>query len=185
MKDKIHQIGSELVSSSDDIEFTAQRNIVQELFPYIYLASRRMSLRAISRWLASEHKVKLSDVAIARAMRNADTHWRRMVEAIEPAARIFADAHDMDPATVLRDGELFEVLETKPPKLAGVGNEAMERAYDEYTSAAAVLRNDWFAYPEEVRAQCWRHLGVLQSSEGVVKGKKHEHGKRSKTRSAR
>jgi len=185
IKDIVRQIGSKLVEHSEIGEFTAQRSIIEELFPYIYLASRRMSLRSISRWLATENNVKLSDVAIARAMRNAETHWRNMAEAIEPAARIFAEAHDVESVEVLRDERIFEELEPKPPILSVPDGESPVEAYNKYTDSAKVLRNDWFCYPETVRAQCWRHLGILGLDKGEVKGRKHEERKRSKSRSAR
>ncbi len=176
MKDRIHQIGSELVRSSAKAEFTAQRSIVDDLFPYIYLASRRMSLRAISRWLAAEHGIKLSDVAVARAMRNADKHWREMVEEIEPAARQFADAHDAHAVEVLSDEKLFEALEVKPPIL----DADVSEAYDRYVEAAGILRNRWFGYPEEVREQCKRHLGLLELEKGETRGKSNERRGRNK-----
>lgn len=170
MNDEMRQIGSELIEFSKEAEFTGQRSIIGELFPYIFLASRRMSLRAISRWLESAKGIKLSDVAIARAMRNSEKHWAALVDEIEPAARRFADAHNVSAADLLKDEDLFVHLETRPPTLAG----SPEVEYDAYIDAAQIIRNKWFNYPDEVRQQCWRHFGVLLQQDPVPEVKKNE-----------
>jgi hypothetical protein len=129
-----------------------------------------MSSRAISRWLASEQNIKLSDVAIARALRKAEQHWKTIVQTIEPAARRFADAHDVDAVDILKDQSLFEHLESQPPILDGSPDEQ----YDLYTGAASFLRNKWFGYPDQVRAQCWRHLGIIGGISNKNKGDDNE-----------
>jgi len=179
MNDNWREIGAELMEHAADAEFTAQRGVVEELFPYIFMASRRMSLRAITRWLAEAHGVKISVVAIARAMRNAEAHWRELVEAVEPAARIFAEAHDLEPAEVLRNADMFFHFEGQPPKITEDLNGEPGRAIDEYGRACAALRNRWFAFPEEVRAQGWRYVAVVVDT---ASKEARKHAKRSARR---
>lgn len=165
--------GTALIEHSKE-QFTAQRSIIGEWFPYIYVASRRMSLRAISRWLKDEQGIKLSVVAIARAMHNEERHWRELAEDIEPAARVFAEAHNAYPAEILSRQELFEALELKPPRLTTPPDGGVPAEYDDYLNAGRVLRNRWFAYPEEVRDQCRRHLGALESARAEREGMEDE-----------
>ena len=165
MQDDWSQIGDGLVEyARNEAEFTAQRSVIDELFPYIYVASRRMSLRAISRWLLEAQGIKLSVVAIARAMRNIEEHWRELVEAVEPAARVFGQAHGVEAKDVLLDEGRFFDMETMQPMLSG-DDDTVRREYLEYSAATATLRHRWFEYPEEVRTECRRHVGWFNLSE--------------------
>lgn len=161
--------GQALIDYSKE-EFSAQRSVIGDWFPYMYIASRRMSLRAISRWLKEEQRIKLSFVAIARAMQNAERHWQELAESIEPAARVFGEAHKATLVDVLTRPELFEALELKPPRLTRGADGTIEAAMDEYMEAASVLRNRWFAYPQEVRDECRRHIACLSHDEPTAIG---------------
>jgi hypothetical protein len=80
------EIGQKLVGHSKSTEFTATRGLVIELFPFIFEASERMSARAISRFLAEEQRIKLSQVTITRALGDPKKSWLSYFENIEPAA---------------------------------------------------------------------------------------------------
>ena len=54
MKDIMNQVRQALVEHAKQADFSAQRGLIDELFPAIFQASKRMSLRAISRWLRDE-----------------------------------------------------------------------------------------------------------------------------------
>lgn len=146
------RIGKELADFADrEAEFSAQRGIVEELFPYIYHASKRMSTRAISRWLAERHRIKLSAVTIAKALREADKFWAATVEEVAPAAQIVAAAHGVSVSDVLLDREVFAALrraQGKPIVVAG----AVE--YAQYETAAAQIE-EWFTVMnDDALAQC-------------------------------
>jgi hypothetical protein len=83
-------IGLKLVSHSRSTEFSANRGLVIELFPFIFEASQRMSARAISRFLADEQGLKLSAVTITKALNDPQKSWNSFFDAIEPSARIIA-----------------------------------------------------------------------------------------------
>src|SRR5262245_26467539 len=111
-------LGSQLVEDSATEEFSA-RGAIHELFPFVFEASARMSSRAISRWFA-ENGVKISAVTIAKALRNPKPYWEELFEAIEPAARIFEQAHDCEMEHFLLREELFSLLEGKPPRISAI-----------------------------------------------------------------
>ena len=152
-------------------EFTAQRGLMDDLFPYIYVASKRMSLRAICRWLEENERIDISINAVAKAMHNQEKYWARLVEDVEPAARILADAHNVQPIEVIDDAVLFEQLEILPTRfrfMSDKDRESLDPEVLEHSEelqavrhAAKVLRNRWFALPEEVRKQCRRHFATV------------------------
>lgn len=157
-----YDIGKELLTfAKEEAVFTAQRSLLDDLFPFIYVASRRMSLRAISRWLKDAHDISISYNALANAMRNEDKKWSALLEEFESSARIFAKGHDAMPEHVLSDFEYFQSLESKAFVVSDteMSNELIEKEINEITDAARVLRNRWFNLPEEARVQCYRHFG--------------------------
>jgi hypothetical protein len=79
-------IGQKLVGHSKAAEFTANRGLVIELFPFIFEASERMSARAISRFFEEEQHIKLSYVTIGKALNDPKRSWVSYFENIEPAA---------------------------------------------------------------------------------------------------
>jgi hypothetical protein len=83
-------IGLKLVGHSKTTEFTANRGLVIELFPFIFEASQRMSARAISRFLLEDQGVKLSAVTITKALNDPKKSWNAFFDAIEPSARTIA-----------------------------------------------------------------------------------------------
>jgi hypothetical protein len=83
-------IGLKLVGHSKTTEFTANRGLVIELFPFIFEASQRMSARAISRFLLEDQGVKLSAVTITKALNDPKKSWNSYFDIVEPSARMIA-----------------------------------------------------------------------------------------------
>jgi len=181
---KFTEIGNEMMQYAEQAEFTAQRGLIDELFPFIYMASKRMSLRAITRWLEENHRIQISANAVAKAMRNQEEFWARLVEDVEPSARIMADAYNVEPSEVLDSIDLFKHLETKPGVVVADDPDGIEKELRQLAGAVGVVRNRWFSLPEEVRNQCRRHfVGVFsEPEEPPKKGKKHENGKQPRGR---
>lgn len=176
---KFTEIGNEMMQYAEQAEFTAQRGLIDELFPFIYMASKRMSLRAITRWLEENHRIEISVNAVAKAMRNQEEYWARLVEDVEPSARIMADAYEVHPSEVLDSFELFKHLEMKAPAVAAEDPDGIEKELRQLAGAVGVIRNRWFSLPEDVRNQCRRHfVGVFFEPEEKPKEvKKHERKK--------
>jgi hypothetical protein len=158
----LHEVGEALTQYADEqAEFSA-RGIIGELFPYIYQASRRMSTRAISRWLREGPKIKLSAVSIAKALRNPEKYWQEFAESIEPQARIVQDALDWPIEDFLYNAEAFEDAISGPnkitPKVSGDSNDEIQRSNWEYEDAVGFLKRKWFSLDPAVRSSCWKYF---------------------------
>src|ERR1039457_3590685 len=79
-------VGQQLVGHSKSAEFTANRGLVVELFPFIFEASERMSARAISRFLQEGQNIRLSAVTITKALNDPKKSWVSFFETIQPSA---------------------------------------------------------------------------------------------------
>lgn len=161
-------IGTSLVEfAKKDAAFSARRGLVGELFPYIWAASKRMSVRAIALWLQKEHGVTLSANTIARGLRNEDEHWTERAEEVVAAARAVEKRCKLPVVSILTmDNEAFETCfdtlshfkfpavqneETMSPILAEI---------EEAVLAGAALKENWFALPAEARERCMRFVTV-------------------------
>lgn len=97
-----NKIGAELITAAKTAERTPGE-IIQELFPYIYEASRRMSARDICRWLQEKYEIQISQPTISRALRNERLYWESFAEIIEPVARRVASSLDISMEELLLD----------------------------------------------------------------------------------
>jgi hypothetical protein len=170
MDEFINKIGSELVENSQYAEeFSAQRGLINELFPYVYEASRRMSSRAISRWLADKG-VKLSAATIAKALRNETEYWQELADEIEPAARLFSTAYGLDIQEALECQEIVESRATlEKPMIARTTGEGVFESLDDVAEARSKL-SQWFDLPDAAREACLASAEFgFESEESVVK----------------
>jgi hypothetical protein len=154
MKTTLAEIGSELVQASESLEeFSRQRGLINHLFPYVYQASKRMSSRAISRWL-EEKGFKLSAATISKALREPDAYWQELADLIEPPARLFAQAHNRQLTEILSNRDLFDLDTEQAPTIAATGPDDASEMVDAVNDAASTLRDDWFELPESARDAC-------------------------------
>lgn len=98
----IDQIGSELVETSKK-EGQDSLPMSTRLFPYIHVASRRMSLRNMSAWLKDTHGVNISPGQISRALREPQLHLERLAEFIAPLACCVGMLAKAEPYALLFD----------------------------------------------------------------------------------
>jgi hypothetical protein len=171
------EIGGRLLEHArDEAEFTKRDGVIDRMFPYVFQASRRMSTRAISTWLWESEKIKLSPTTIAKALRESERHWQAIYDDVEPAARIFADAHEVTEDEVLKDADCFEVQRRQIPHLNGSDPIAEQ---DELDSAERALARDWFGRLDEAaRAACIAAVRVAER-----RAEKEEEGKGDETSS--
>src|ERR1700691_1702556 len=154
MEDDLQKLGWELMECSrENEEFTRQRGLINELFPFVYVAAKRMSSRAISRWLESKG-VKLSAVTIAKALRNPQPYWQELAEEFEPAATVFSNAHEISVCTVLSNEDAFHHQAAKPPSVAGITREGVLDALNQIEDATQKLKEGWFQLPAAAREAC-------------------------------
>ena len=149
---EIFEIGADLSKAAREMPMQP-RGLVEDLFPFIYEASRRISTRAISRWLESEHGVKLSAVTIAKALRNSERHWEEFGGDIQVAARVIEDLSDCRMEDFLFDTNLLGCLLNTDFIARRAGNP------DEH----AELANDWH-HAEKVLVKRWVPLSPLTQS---------------------
>jgi len=156
-------VGASLLKFAKEAEFTAQRGAMDELFPYVYQAAKRMSTRAICKWLLEAHKIKLSVVTVAKALREEDRYWLELYERIRPAAREFAVAHNVeaDFRTLLLDKNKFENLKDEPYVPFVSGAEEAFLKHMEYKGCVELLEEKWFVLDAETRATCLKHAHRL------------------------
>jgi len=65
---QLSKIGEQLVAAANQ-EQVPSSELLKTLFPYIEQASPKMSSRAISKWLADNHQIKISPATILRALK--------------------------------------------------------------------------------------------------------------------
>jgi hypothetical protein len=154
MENEIQELGWKLMEDSrEDEEFSAQRGLINELFPFIYEASKRMSSRAISRWLAA-NDVKLSAVTIAKALRDPKPYWQELLEEMEAPGRIVANAYGLDVNELIGSRELFDHFAQESPTVQAVTREGCEDSLGEIRGATNLLQLKWFSLPETIREAC-------------------------------
>ena len=156
MQENAKFIGESLLSFSEERESAVRRGLVVELFPYIYQAAEGMSARAISRFLADKHGVKVSAVTVAKALAESSRSWNLYFDRIEPFAQVFArGARNMKLMDFLFDTKQFDELSKQWPieayKEKWWNLKALGQIKIADEEAVAVLRERWFAIPEEIR----------------------------------
>ena len=125
-------------------------DVLDELFPFIYEASRRMSSREISRWLAESHAVEISSSTILRALREPGPFWERWAESVEPIARRVSEGLELPIFDVLfDDSDEFEkqwaIADADAQgRLSKGAREALVEDFE-------LLRAKWFSLSPETR----------------------------------
>jgi hypothetical protein len=141
-------VGQKLVGHSKSAEFTANRGLVVELFPFIFEASERMSARAISRFLQTEQNIRLSAVTITKALNDPKKSWVSFFEAIEPAAKITAKWFRPASFKFLflskSDFEYRTAPHDDNPVTQAIARKAQAWLQPERVAAVKVLTEKWF-----------------------------------------
>jgi hypothetical protein len=141
-------VGQKLVGHSKSAEFTANRGLVVELFPFIFEASERMSARAISRFLQEEQNIKLSSVTITRALNDPKKSWLSFFATIEPYA--ITTAKWCRPASFKylfvskSEYESRDMPEVNSRLGRAIGRGARALLQPERVAADRVVREKWF-----------------------------------------
>lgn len=135
-----------------------------DLFPFIYGASRRLSARAISRFLEKEQGFTLSSVTITKALNAPAKYWNLFFNQIEPHARVWSK----DEKISMKDFLFREKYFQKPFENRVVQAAARMMVKQEVIQAVRVLREKWFSidYETRLRAQPFLEQRLME------KGKK-------------
>lgn len=148
-------IGSGLMKHAEKTPVSA-RGIIEELFPYIYVASKRMSTRAISEWLEKEHNVQLSHVTISKALKNSEEHFERIVDQIYEAAETFEIYCNYDSKICCTSKLNFLFSEGRFNQIQNdmVINLGRSMNAGAVMHVVQKIEKEWFVLPLEVREQC-------------------------------
>jgi len=142
-------VGQKLVGHSKAAEFTANRGLVVELFPFIFEASERMSARAISRFLREEQNIKLSGVTVTKALNDRKKSWLSFFGTIEPYAITTAKWFKPPSFKYLfvskGEYESKDMPEVKSALGRVIGRGARALLQPERVAAERVLREKWFS----------------------------------------
>lgn len=143
------EVGQKLVGHSKSAEFTANRGLVVEMFPFIFEASDRMSARAISRFLEGEQNIKLSAVTITRALNDPKKSWLSFFAIIEREAVVVAKWYRPASFKYLFVGK-SEYESTDMPEVNSAFGRAITRGarallQPERVAADRVVREKWFS----------------------------------------
>jgi hypothetical protein len=151
-----HEITQELIAASENADFSA-RGVLGRIFPGIVAASSRMSTRAISRWLAENHGIKVSDVTVGKALRNPDRHWDEFLDTLEPYAFRIEEATGVGIESFLTDQKVFEHVEDKQAELFCLPTTREEYDADraELSNNIEALKERWFCLDEAIRSRAY------------------------------
>ncbi len=171
MKNEILQVGKGLVEHAAELECHGQYGIMDELFPYVFEASKRMSLREICRWIEGRG-VKVSAMALSKALRQPVKYWGRFIESIEPSARVVGRAYDVSWQTVLLNRELFESFEGATPKFVTTDPGA---SFDTLDNAYAAIKERWYALSDETLREAGAYVLASEHEEERTQNDESRH----------
>jgi hypothetical protein len=166
----VADIGSELVEASQMTE-QSPGEVLEELFPYVYDASRRMSTRAISAWLKENHGIQISQPTISRALQKGEKYWQGFADQIEPWARRVEAEIDASMDDFLFEDDVFKYMVEKvsPSNAFEAGSDDAAR-YREFEDAVSILERKWFTLSLETRLLCRRYFGDMPEAEKKTEG---------------
>ncbi|HEX4084185.1 MAG TPA: hypothetical protein VHY22_04685 [Chthoniobacteraceae bacterium] len=166
----ISNIGAELVEASRNMD-PSPGEVLGELFPYVYDASRRMSTRRIRDWLKENHGIEISQPTLSRALRNPEKYWRAFADYIEPWARRVEEAIPPSMEDFLFDGRIFDhFVQELPPSIGFEPGSEESVDFGDVGEAVDFLEQKWFVLSEAARAQCRRYLREMRESESESEG---------------
>ncbi len=154
----VAEVGQKLVGHSKSTEFTANRGLVIELFPFIFEASERMSARAISRYLAEEQNIKLSAVTITKALKDPKRSWISFFGEIEGAATTIAKWHRRPSFEFLFLSKSGYESRTAGGTKSLFGRATVSLLRPGVLSADKVLREKWFSIGHGTRLKAKAYL---------------------------
>jgi hypothetical protein len=155
-------VGQKLVGHSKSAEFTANRGLVVDLFPFIFESSERMSARAICRFLQEEQNIRLSAVTITKGLNDPKRSWISFLNTLEPSATI--TARWFRPASfkyLFWSKSEFEnrtMPKSDGPISRAIASKARAWLQPERDAAAKLLMERWFSIGMGTRLKAKPHL---------------------------
>lgn len=145
----LRQAGKSLAEYANLIADADSRTRSEILFPYIYLASKKLSSRAISRWFAEQKGIDFSAASVAKVLRECDKYFQLIAERVQPLADHIACQFCGDSEVFLFQPSGLDQIEQCINKMHP-GEDALS-----YTARVLnELREEWFDLDEEIRFRC-------------------------------
>ncbi|MCE9609548.1 MAG: hypothetical protein K8R23_04995 [Chthoniobacter sp.] len=149
--DEFTKIGTDLIADSKAMERTPGE-ILEELYPYVLEASRRMSAREISRWLQEKRGIQISQPTISRVLRSG-TGWHSYSEIIHPVALRVASSLGLSLESFLLD-DSKEGANDFEHACENAKRALSEEEYKEVEEGLVYLREKWFSLSLGTRRAC-------------------------------
>ncbi len=178
MAKKIKIVGEALLNHAEEVE-SSRRGVAEDLFPYIYVAAKKMSTRAISRWLEESQGIKLSAATISKVLRESDLRMRAIYELMKHRER---DLYSLTPNDLPPNGipcsELFNLAAFESNVQLGDERESLFDDPDDFRSPLRAahdtriilyneLHREWFALPQEFREDCKKFAAPFELGTGA------------------
>lgn len=169
--EQIRDIGVSLVAYARETD-TSARGLIDELFPYIYDASSRMSSRAISAFLRDAHNVSISPSTITRSLKRSDKFIDCVIDEIEPLVRSAAEGWGDEQAwQLLVDEDFWHETESQSWPTFETGNDAADTALaGECLNSVRKLGAKWWSYGSKFRAAVLARMKKVETSEEKTEG---------------
>ena len=165
-QEPLSSVGSDLVSHANEFGSPNRLPLITQLFPFLFLASRRMTTREMSDWLSKEKGVSLSAPMITKGLKRPDLHLKRIVEHVQPLAAFVCAVHDLNV-----DGLLFgENPQRRCSELKdfadGIWGAPDEVTTDSVREALNSLMEFWEPIPDEVKIMTRRFFDFSDTQTG-------------------
>ncbi len=145
----LRDAGRDLVEHAHKIPEEDARSRSETLFPFVYLASKKMSSRSISRWLSEEKGIDFSAASVAKLLRESARYFRLITDRVQPLAEHISAQVGVNPDALLFTPYGEEIVESDLR-----ANFAGEEAIDYTDRVLSELHEEWFSLDEEIRFRC-------------------------------
>jgi hypothetical protein len=157
MDSRAKSVGKHLLTHVREKPLKVPEGFLGYMYPYVLVASRRMTVREVSAWLKQKEDVYVSAVTVSKALRepakNWDIFWRQRLWS--PVADV-CRAHDVKPEEFLFSRDAFTRLKRSKPVLrvhrADDSTEEFFRVAG-YNSALKEIEDGWFSVDDKAIAE--------------------------------
>jgi hypothetical protein len=156
-------IGSELLNHAEGLEEPIRLPLTTQLFPYLFLASRKMTTREMSAWLDQTKGIKLSGVAISKGLKRPELHLRRIADFIQFPAAFLGSLYRWDMELLLFEEDERTGKSQLTLLAENIFNDPDAPSKD-VISALETLQTIWAPIPQEVKYMCRRYFDFASDS---------------------
>lgn len=165
-EESIPSIGSELLCHAQEFGEPNRLPLTTQLFPFLFLASRRMTTRQMSEWLEKSKGVKLSAPMISKGLKRPELHLSRIAEHVQPMASYLGTLFDRD-AEELLFGEDPQSGVTVFKQFEDHIWQASDHLSDDAKDVLRSFSDSWDQIPQEVKFMCRRYFDITEFAENA------------------